>query len=50
MTSYGKMRLNDTDADEMLAAADADGDDAIDYEEFIAMFTDRGVLATKREP
>eukprot|EP00094_Tigriopus_californicus_P010795 TCALIF_10412-PA protein Name:"Similar to Calmodulin (Chlamydomonas reinhardtii)" AED:0.08 eAED:0.08 QI:77/0.75/0.8/1/0.5/0.4/5/168/252 len=38
VTSYGQMKLSVEDADEMLASADADGDDMVDYEEFIAMF------------
>ncbi len=39
MTSYGKMKLTDVDADEMLNSADSDGDGLIDYEEFVKMFT-----------
>ena len=38
VTSYGQMKLSDEDAEEMLDAADADGDDLIDYEEFVKMF------------
>ena len=39
MTSYGKMKLTEEDADEMLDAADFDGDGQINYEEFVKMFT-----------
>ena len=39
MTSYGKMKLTEDDADEMLNAADFDGDGQINYEEFVNMFT-----------
>ncbi len=44
MTSYGKMKLSESDADEMLSAADSDGDNLIDYEEFVKMFTDRNTI------
>lgn len=44
MTSYGKMKLTEVDADEMLNSADVDGDGLIDYEEFVKMFTeDKGI-------
>ena len=39
MTSYGKMKLTEEDADEMLEACDFDGDGQINYEEFVKMFT-----------
>ena len=39
MTSYGKMKLTEADADEMLDAADFDGDGQINYEEFYCMMT-----------
>ena len=42
VTCYGRMRLSEADADEMLSAADADGDGLIDYEEFVKLFTDMG--------
>lgn len=39
VTSYGKMKLSVAEADEMIRAADIDGDGMIDYEEFVALFT-----------
>ena len=39
VTSYGKMKLTEAEADEMIRAADVDGDGQIDYEEFVALFT-----------
>ena len=48
VTSYGKMKLTDSEADEMIRAADVDGDGQIDYEEFVALFT--GVSLLKGVP
>ncbi len=39
VTSYGKMKMTDEDAEDMLRAADFDGDGLINYEEFVKMFT-----------
>ncbi len=46
MTSYGKMKLTEEDADEMLSSTDVDGDGYVDYEEFVKMFTDKGIFNT----
>ena len=42
------MKLTDSEADEMIRAADVDGDGQIDYEEFVALFT--GVSLLKGVP
>lgn len=39
VTSYGKMKMTNMDADEMMVGADCDGDGLINYEEFVKMFT-----------
>lgn len=44
VTSYGRMRLSDADADELIKSVDADGDEMIDYEEFITLFTGKGLM------
>ena len=44
LTSYGKMKLSEEDAEELLTVVDADGDDLLDYEEFVRLFTDKGVI------
>ena len=48
VTSYGKMKLTDSEADEMIRTADVDGDGQIDYEEFVSLFT--GVNLLKEAP
>ena len=40
--------MTDSEADEMIKAADVDGDGQIDYEEFVALFT--GVTLLRNAP
>ncbi len=42
------MKLTDSEADEMIRAADVDGDGQIDYEEFVLLFS--GVSLLKNVP
>ena len=49
MTTYGKMRLTDSEADQMIQTADVDGDGQIDYEEFVSLFTGVNLLKEASE-
>jgi ribosomal protein L12E/L44/L45/RPP1/RPP2 len=49
VTSYGKMKLTESEADEMIRAADVDGDGHINYEEFVSLFTGVNLLQTVAE-
>ena len=43
------MKLTESEADEMIRAADVDGDGHIDYEEFVSLFTGVNLLQTVAE-
>ncbi len=38
------MKLSEKDAEDLLSSADADGDNLVDYEEFVRLFTDKGSI------
>ncbi len=49
VTSYGKMKLTDEEANEMIRSADVDGDGQINYEEFVSLFTGVNIVRAAAE-
>lgn len=49
VTSYGKMRLSEQEADDMIKSADVDGDGQINFDEFVSLFTGVNIVQVAAE-